>query len=110
MVGRLLEKGERDRAVRTAFERALADLARGAGVPARPEMTGREYLSWAMGPGSPIAALRGPFERLRRWYEPARFGEGASSVDGLIETLTELYRAPALSRLYRPTSSGPGGP
>ena len=109
MVERLLANGERDRAVRVAFERALADLVRGTGVPARPEMTGREFLSWALGPGSPIATLRRPFERLRRLYEPARFGEGATSVDGLVETLTELYRTPALSRLYRRAKFGPGG-
>ena len=100
-VERLLANGERDRATRVAFDRALADLIRSTGVPGRPELTGREFLVWALGPGSPIAPLREPFDRLRRLYEPARFGDGAASVDGLVEALTEIYRRPELARLYR---------
>lgn len=106
-VKRYLARGDVASAVRFGFPRALEDATRAYRLPSRPDLTDLEFIRSTMVPGSPLAGQLELFERAYRVYEPVRFGALAARSDDFLSTLTSIYAAPEMQRLYASTAKVP---
>ncbi len=78
-VKRLLTRGERARAIRYGYLKAVEDCVYAFGVRFPTGATHVEFLATAMGPGSTLCDQREIYERAYRMYETVRYGGYVSS-------------------------------
>ncbi|MGI0055337.1 MAG: hypothetical protein ACREB9_05275 [Thermoplasmata archaeon] len=104
-VKRLLTRGERARAIRYGYLKAIEDCAYAFRVRFPTDATHVEFLATAMGPGTPLWGQREIYERAYRMYETVRYGGFVTESDDFVAALTSIYAPPPMFCLYASTKS-----